>query len=68
MLDFDTSQELLDIGHFMLQEMNITSSHEFVILHLWRRDSKDCDTGPAHVIRYLDCSIDKGDVKKSSSY
>ena len=33
-------------------------------LHLRRGDYMKCDTSPAAVVRYLQCSMDKDDVKK----
>lgn len=63
-VDFDTSEELLNIGQLVLKELNITTSQEFVTLHLRRGDWKECDTRPRSVIKYLKCSIVDDDVHK----
>lgn len=63
-IDFDTTEELLNIGQLALQELNITSSQDFVTLHLRRGDYMQCNTNPWRVIKYLKCSIVDNDVKK----
>ena len=64
-LDVDTSEELLNIGELVLEEMNIKYSNEFVTLHLRRGDAMEsCDTSPDTVLKYLKCSIDNDDVRK----
>lgn len=63
-IDMDTSEELLNIGQLMLEELGIKYSHEFVTLHLRRGDYMECDTNPWAVIKYLNCSLGDDDVKK----
>jgi len=63
-LDFDTSEELLNVAQLLLQELDIKHSQDFVTLHLRRGDYKKCDTSPATVVKYLKCSMEKDDVKK----
>jgi len=63
-VDLDTSEELLNIGELVLQEMNFKYSNEFVTLHLRRGDAMEsCDTSPETVLEYLKCSIGNDDVK-----
>ena len=64
-VDLDTSEELLNIGELVLQEMNIKYSNEFVTLHLRRGDAMEsCNTRPDTVREYLKCSIGTDDVRK----
>eukprot|EP00957_Ditylum_brightwellii_P051746 3924265-Ditylum_brightwellii.AAC.1 len=60
----DTSEELLNIGQLMLEELGIKYSHEFVTLHLRRGDYMKYDTNPWVVVKYLNCSLGDDNVKK----
>jgi hypothetical protein len=64
LLDFDASEELLNIGEHLLRELKIQSSREYVTLHLRRGDYMLCDTDPTTIMSYLNCSIADDDVKK----
>mmetsp|Transcript_60531 Transcript_60531/g.89802 ORF Transcript_60531/g.89802 Transcript_60531/m.89802 type:complete len:434 (-) Transcript_60531:103-1404(-) len=64
MIDFDTSEELLNVAELLSQELNIQHSNNFVTLHLRRGDSKKCDTEVKTVIEYLKCSIGDDDIQK----
>ena len=59
-VDLQTTEELLDIGHLAMQELNLTYSRDFVTLHLRRGDSAACDTSPERVVDYLNCSLMTG--------
>ena len=63
-VDFDVSEELLNIAQLILQELNIQHSNHFVTLHLRRGDYQECDNHIETVIEYLKCSIDKDDIQK----
>ena len=63
-VDFDTSEELLNVAQLVLQELNIQHSNNFVTLHLRRGDYKKCDTLVETVIEYLKCSIDGDNIQK----
>lgn len=64
-IDFDTSEELLDIGHLAMQELNLAYSDDFVTLHLRRgpTDHNKCETKPEAVMKYLNCSMDGDNVR-----
>lgn len=64
-VDFDTSEEILNVGHLTMQLLNLTYSHDFITLHLRRGDIEGgrCDTRPGAVMKYLNCSMNGDDVK-----
>jgi hypothetical protein len=63
-LDFDASNDLLNVGELLLHELNVTSRQEYVTIHLRRGDYMNCDTEPTSIMNYLNCSIADDDVQK----
>ena len=63
-IDFDSSEELLGIARFAMNELGLAFSQDFVTLHLRRGDYRKCNTDIDTVMKYLHCSIGTDNVTK----
>jgi hypothetical protein len=63
-IDFDSSEELLGIARFVMNELGLAFSQDFVTLHLRRGDYRRCDTEINTVMKYLRCSMRTDNVTK----
>lgn len=56
-LDFEASNEILNVGQLLLEQLGIQNSFDFVTLHLRRGDYMKCPNDPATVMNYVNCSM-----------